>query len=529
MAVGSRALSSLFTIVLCWGIASCAPASAKPADKPPAVPVELLASVSFGPASTLRGLQAYLEAFKPGIGTAITDQVIRTELAKELHVKSLDGVDPASWIYVLVSDSAGEPTITVLAKVSDQKRLLAATGADHLSVDHGWALIGGKPQIDRLNAYAFGVIATQPTPKAPSATVYVPQLLTRYQPQLAAVKTQILTSLASTANATSSSMTRLVTSYIEGLAAVSDDTLQLVVTFDATAALASLDFALVPRDKSRLAEFNAAQKPTDFALLDKLPQTTPSMLFGGRLDFSVYHEGFMSLLAAFFDPSGNRQLSDAFEAMRKAMTGELAMAFQLVPGAGTQIVELAGINDAKLASQGVDHILELFKPGRSMNIEGVVATIKTSPQTTTYSGVTLHGYDTTYDLSKANEAQRAMHKKLMPQDVQHTQVAIYDALTLVAVSQDSVGDAKKVIDASRGKPGVARFTPSPMIRDQLAAARARKDSMVMFIDLNSLMAQFVGHGGASPPLTMAFGTADHNAHFRVTLPAETLHTLSGAP
>jgi hypothetical protein len=528
MAVGSRALSSLLTIVLCWGIAACAPAEAKPADKPPEVPVELLASVAIGPASTLRGLQKYLEAIRPGIGSALTDQMIRGQLAGALGVTSLDGLDPAGWLYLLVTDAGGTPTLTALGKVSDAKRLTAGAGADHLSTKNGWALVGQKPQLDRLAAYAFGVIAGQPTPRLPTATVFMPQVLTHYQPQLAAFKTQMMTAIASAPSA-SASMTQLMTSYIEAVASIGDDTLQLIVTFDAAADVAGLDFALVPRDKSRLAEFTAAQRPTDFALLDKLPAIAPTMLAGGHLELGPYHDGFIHLMTALFDPSGTQPLVDAFEAARKAMSGDAALAMQIIPGVGTQLIQLSGTSDAKLAAQAIDHILDLFKAGRSMTMEGVVTTIKTTPQTTTYGGVTLHGYDTTYDLSKASELQREMHKKLIPQSVQHSQVAVYDAVAMVAVSQDSVTDAKKVIDASRGKPGVARFTPSPIIRDQLAAARARKDSMAILVDVSGLLAPFLGHGGTSPPLALTFGAADHNAHFRLTMPAETLHALAGGP
>jgi hypothetical protein len=524
----ARALSSLLSIVLCWGIASCAPAEAKPADKSPEVPVELLASVAIGPASTLRGLQKYMEAIRPGIGMVISDQAIRGQLASAVSVTSLDGLDPAGWLYVLVTDASGTPTLTVLGKVTDAKRITAGAGADHLAIQNGWALVGQKAQLDRLAPYAFGVIASQPTPKLPTATVFMPQVLTRYQPELAALKTQMMTSLAASSGG-SPTMTKLMTSYIEGLASIGDDTLQVILTLDARPDLAGLDFALVPRDKSRLAEFAAVQRPTDFGLIEKLPAVTPTMLFGGHFELGPYHEAFIRTMAALFDPSGSPQIADAFEAVRKAMSGEAAMAMQVVPGAGTQLIQLTGTTDAKLATTGINHILDLFKTERTMAMDGVVTKIKTSPQTVTYSGVTLHGYDTTYDLSKANDLQRALHKKLMPEDVQHAQVAIYDAFTMVAVSQDSVGDAKKVIDASRGKPGVARFTPSPIIRDQLAAARARKDSMVVLVDLNGLVAAFTGGGTQSPPIALSFGAADRNAHFRLTMPAETLHAVAGAP
>ncbi|HET9622409.1 MAG TPA: hypothetical protein VFP84_13645, partial [Kofleriaceae bacterium] len=317
----ARAGIAALAILASAAITACAPAAAKPAPPPAApteskpvdvaVPAELLASVALGPASTLRGLQAYLESIKPGIGATISDSLIRHELASALGVASLDGLDASAWLYVVVSDANGTPTVSVLGKVGDSKRLTAAVGADHLTSKNGWALIGGKLQRDRLAPYAFGVIASQATPRAPTATVYVPQVLTRYQPQLALVKTQMMTAIAATQGA--GQMGKLVTSYVEGLASLGDDTLQVIVTLDAAPALAALDFALVPRGKSRLAEFTGVQKPTDYALLDKLPAIAPAVLFGGRLDLGPYHEGFLTLMATFFDPSASKDLIAAFE------------------------------------------------------------------------------------------------------------------------------------------------------------------------------------------------------------------------
>ena len=123
---------------------------------------------------------------------------------------------------------------------------------------------------------------------------------------------------------------------------------------------------------------------------------------------------------------------------------------------------------------------------------------------------------------------RESHKKLTPKNVQHAQVATYDTVTMIAMSEDVANDAKHAIDASRGKPGVARFAPSPLIRDQLAASRARKDSMILLFDLSRLVPMFAGRGSTSPPIALSFGTADRNAHFRLMMAAETLHAAAGA-
>ncbi|HEX4421824.1 MAG TPA: hypothetical protein VH165_28125, partial [Kofleriaceae bacterium] len=73
---------------------ACTRAEATPTPNPvPNPPADLLVSVALGPTTTLRGLQAYLEAIKPGTGAVLTEQLVRHQLAEAAGVGSLDGLD----------------------------------------------------------------------------------------------------------------------------------------------------------------------------------------------------------------------------------------------------------------------------------------------------------------------------------------------------------------------------------------------------------------------------------------------------
>jgi hypothetical protein len=69
-------------------------------------PAALLGTVAIGPVTTLRGLAAYVEAVSPGGSAGLNDRALRRKLADAIGVRSLDGVDPTSSMYLLVVEVA---------------------------------------------------------------------------------------------------------------------------------------------------------------------------------------------------------------------------------------------------------------------------------------------------------------------------------------------------------------------------------------------------------------------------------------
>jgi hypothetical protein len=495
--------------------AACTHADAKAkADQPPA---ELLVSVAIGPATTLRNLQAYVDAIKPGAGAALTDQVVRRGLAEMVGASSLDGLDPASWMYVLVASQDGAPAPALLGKIADLKALSSSVDSAHVMIKGSWAVIGGKPLLERVGAYALSAIAAQPTPKAPSATVYLPQVLARYKREIEAARTQVLASLS---QASPGVMGKLMTSYVDGLESLIADTERLVVTIEATPELAALDLALTPKAKSRLAAFAALQRPTDYALLERLPVTTPSMLLAGHLVLGPYRDGLLAVMAAMYGPDTSRDMLAAMDLIRQAMTGDVAMAMRFEKGTGMAFTQLYGTADTTAAGKAVASMLDLFKAGRTIDMTNLATTVKANPETTAYDGVTLRSYDTTYDLSKVPAAQRPMMEAMLPTGVHRAEVATFDALTLVVVAPDSLTEARRSIDAARGK--APHFAADKTLSALIAGSRAHKDSVAMVMDLGGILGMVTGAKAAELPMLMSLGFVDHDAHIRLALPAATL-------
>jgi len=500
-------------------------ASARPKADP--VPAELLASVAMGPATTLRGLQAYAEAIKPGAGASITDQVVRGGIAELVGASSLDGFDATSWTYVLVASGDAAPRFALLGKVSDATTLATSAGAAHVLVKGGWAVVGARPLLERIGPYALASIATQPAPAALNATVYLAHVRARYQAELAAFRNQMLASMASAAATTSGGMGKLMTAYVDGLGTVVSDADQVVVTLDVTEDLASLDVALTPGPGSRLARFVALQRPSDYALLGKLPPGSPTMLAAGHFEAGPYRDGVLEALVTLYGPAASGDLLAAMNLFRTSLTGEFGITMQMAPGAGMALTQVLGLSNPRAAEQAIVAMLDLFKDGRSFDMLGISTTIKADPAAAAHDGVTLHGYETTYDLSRLPPAQRKAMAAAMPRDHAHAQLATFDGLAMLVMDADGAIAVGHAIDGARGK--AASFVAAPPVDGLLAASRARKESVAMTMDLGLLMARVTGRPASGPqPVMMALGFADRRAHLRFAMAAATLRAAVNA-
>lgn len=485
-------------------------------------PAELLAVVDLAPLSSMRGLQAYLDAVKPGTSAMLNDQLVRRALAEIVEVPDLDGIDTRAGQHILVVDRDGKPAAALVAKASDAKRLNKAAGADRVITKNGWVVVGARAVIEPLAPYAFSTVAAQPVPTTFATTVYLPAVLARYQAQLSAAHAQIAKSFATGAEQ-AGAMGALANSYVDAAASLAADTDRVVITFDATAALGDLDFAFVPKAGTKLAAFIAAQRPSDFALLDRLPSGTPSFVGAGHLETGPYHEAFVSMLAIMYGNAAGAELARAIDAFRAAITGEVAFTGAL--GSGLQMTQIYASTDGKAADAGLLNMLAPFKTARTTTMGQVGMTMKANPTAETYGGVALRSYDTTYDLKRLDPAQRTAMATMIPASgTQRAYVAAFDGLVSIVVAPDGLVQAKRVIDAARNKGD--RFQPAPAIAGLLAAARARKDSLVMAMDMAKLMASIQPMlAGYSAPFAFVLGTADQRAHMRLSVPVDSVRAL----
>jgi hypothetical protein len=499
---------------------------AAPAPRAEPAPAELLATVTIGPVTTLRGLQAYLEAVTPGAGAGLNDRVLRRAIAEVIGVSSLDGIDPASWMYLLVVSTVDTPSIGLLARVADAQ-VLAASAGGKLVIKGGWAVIGGKPVIERAGGFAFATLAAQPTPTAPSATVYFAHVLSRYRNEIDVVRRQVAAAVVQAGS--SDGMMRMMGGFADDVYAELGDVEQVDVTVEATPELAAIDLALAPRPKSRFASFVAVQRPSDYGLLGKLPAAPRAAgVVAGHIEAGPYHDGLVAMSAAIYG-TGIDEIRTTVGALLKACTGDIAMVLQMSPDTGMSAGQLLGVSDTAAANRAIAGMLDLFKSGRTVDSNQISTTLTTLPDAPSHEGVVLRGYRTTYDLSKAPPAQRKAIERIARAGGTDTRIAAFDKVGTVVAGPDALADAGRVIDAARGK--AARFVPSPTLAGFLADSRARKDSMVMTFDVTGLIAVAAGahpQDGPEAPFLVSLRFADRRAHLRIAAPVASVRAAAAA-
>lgn len=495
-------------------VGSAVRAEAKTPPKPPAT---LIVTASLGSDATLDGLKPFLDQMKPGMSAMLTGNMVRMQLATIVGAQSLDGLDGTAATYILITDDGTDVGRAVLGKVRDEKALLDGAGSARVSVQRGWAVIGPKAVVDQVATFAFATIAPQPTGTQLSATIYVPNALARYKTKIEAGRASMLAGMAQGAGG-SADVTAMMTAYIDGLFSMVQDTDRAVVTLDLGKDLAAFDLALVPRPRSRLAAFVAVQHASDFSLVGKLPAAPASILAAGRFASGPYRQGLLDAMGTLYGRGGAPQLVAAMGTVMKAATGEFAMTMSMGGGKPMQMAQVFGLADRAAADKAIDTALAV-KGGFSFETMNITTTLTGLSGTTNHDGVTIKGYDVTYDVSKANAAARASLQATVPTGTASVRIGTFDALGLLTMSSD----INAAIDAARGK--APAFTPSGANADFLASARSHQDSVMFVMDLNMLGKL----PGGSLPFAFSLGFVDHSAHMRFAMPTSVIKAFANKP
>jgi hypothetical protein len=375
--------------------------------------------------------------------------------------------------------------------------------------------------VKKVSGWALQALPAQPAPTQPTLTIDVPHALVRYKGQVAMMQ-QLMSGVAQKGDP----MSGFVQMYADGLVAAARDTDQLVVTIDADKDGAAFDLALVPHAGTRLAKFVAAQKPSDQALLAELPPSTPTMLFAGHMESGPYRKTMIELMVRMYGGTGAKELVQITDAVMAASTGDIAMTMDVTPGKGMSGAYLYGVADAKAVAKQLDKVYDLMAKGRTFDVMGMKMTMTASADPTDHDGVSVRGYDVSYDVSKLPAAsQAAMKVSMGPGFTTRYELATFDQLGMFAMGNDAIAVAGKTIDAARGKGD--HWKPTGELARALAASKARKDSMVMLMDFGAFAALAPQPGGKRPTgqMVMTVGFADGNAHLRMGMSVATIKSF----
>ena len=486
--------------------AACPRASLAEPDHPP---VELLASLALGPPTTLKTVQRYADAIRPGLGAALDEATLRTLLAGAVELPSLDGFDSAAWPYVLVAGVPGASPIALLGPVTDGQRLAASAGRGRFVQRGRWAIVGAPEVLAAIADYALTAIARRPRPVTATATVWLPRLLAHFRPQIELIRNVMITM----AEQDSGDRDAPFKAMVKSLGEVAAQTDVIVVALDAAPGLCSLEFLLTLRPGSWLAQFVGLQRPADFAIFEKLPAGSAALRFGGHLEFGPFATALPALLPAELGPQPGRSGPPVIEKLRGAMTGDFVMTAQALPGAGVSFSYLAGLIDTRAGEAAISTLFTAI--GAGVQYDTFIGRISAAPSAAhaTHDGVVLHGIDVRRAPSPARVPGESPDGQLL--------YAAFDSIGLQLMTRDSVADAATAIDAARRK--AARF----VVPVSVAAARQRKDSAVLLIDPDEMLAAVNGgprQGGG--PLAVSAGRAGRNLRITLALPATALRAVA---
>jgi len=482
-------------------LGACERGPAKTEPPPP----NLIVDVARASSTSLDGVRAFVNAIQPGAGVMLDEARL---------LRPLDGMDLTKPMHVLIVDRGDERGIVVLAKIGDSKVVDSVQSKVTIERRNGWAVIGKQPFLRDVASYALSTLATAPAPAVPTAIVYLPRVLALHPKELELAREQF-------AGGTAGEMSELMKRYYDGLLSVARDTEELRVTLAASAEQIGLDFAFVPKPKSRLATFIAAQHASDFGLLSKLPDGTASMFIAGRIALGPYHDAFVAAMGTLYRiPSGD--LTKELETIMNASTGEIAMAVQMSTQ-GLAMTQLVALADPAAASAALGRVHDKIGAGMKLDLGQASAMFKAVTPPLEHDGVTLRRLDVAYDVQSAPAEQRqALSAMMPPGGVQHEAIGTFDKLLVFAMGADT-GAAARTIDAARGKG--SHFSPTPQVSTLLDTARKAGDSVAMIFDLSTIVGFLRGTEGTPTPLLFSLGGAGGKFHLRMVATATSIRAL----
>ena len=497
---------------------SCVAGCEKDRGKPAARPRSLLLDYTRADSHAMDGVKAFATTVNPLAAFAVDEGRVLDGAAPALGMMKIAGIDRDAPVHLLLADAGHGIGVVLVAKVSDAKAFESARGQNATIEQHdGWAVIGrDATAVHEIAPYALSTLASAPAPKRPSATIYLSRLVELNPDAIAAMRARV-----AGPSGTSPQFASIMTGYVDGLVAMAKDTDELRMTLDATSEHMDLDLVAAAKPGSDLGKLAALQQPSDFALLAKLPDGLAAVRIAGRFAFGPYHDGFVRMMTQLYGPPGS-PVASAIASIIDGTTGDGAVYVEM-SSRGFTFGQLVPVKDRATTETAIARVAEGLATPQTFTYQAMSTTFAATPGTTQYDGVTLHGMEISYDASAAPSAGRATVAAMSPGGKQHTRVGVVDSTLVLAMSPDADSEIAHAIDALRGK--AQGFTPSPLAAQLLDAARARKDSFVMMMELSAIKAMLGRPGGDPAPLLVSAGASDGNFRIHVALPSASVRAM----
>jgi hypothetical protein len=481
---------------------------ALPEVPPESVPV--LAMVELPSGRSLGSAAAMLDAMQPGASAQAAD-AIPSLLTSAVEVSSLDGADLDKPVRVVVLDPKKHPQpVVLLVTVKDAKALGQAVTKEKLVVRNDLGLIGAPEAIKAAHDYAFGTLARREAPGGPYAVAYMAPILTSFRAEIDAGKMQLGALMTMMSGGTGGEMLgKMLALYIDGVVAMAEQTDRIEGRFAGQDALSGVELTMHARPDTTFAGFCKAQVADDFGLVTMLPaHEAPVMVMSGRMALGPARKPFIAfgeaVVAAMWSNAINEETRGMIDPWLDLFTGRFAAGVTSI-GVTPEMVQLVESTDgAKAADYSRRFMTSLTASGATMEVMGLKQTFTFTPEAFAHDGVSVMAQkvETAMPAPADPAADPAAPAVAAPVMSTSYFAGIDDFLGLATGSEQAM---RQLIDAVRNKG--PRLAPAGALAQALAATKARKDSVVMFMNMGALVGAAETGGLQSMVMSVGFDEA----------------------
>ncbi len=480
---------------------------------------EVVATVQLPTGAKMTDIAAAIDAIQPGTSTILS-------MGLPAGLKDATGFDVAATAkldapmsFVVVDPTSHPKPLALLVEAKDADALSeAAKGAGHAVERRGdLVLIGPQDVVDAAKDFAFTNLVKYPDH---SEIIIYPQKLVRTL--AGTISTGLDAMTAALAGEGGEGMTQMFRSYAEAMVAIGEQTERVVIRVSSSPSGAELIARAYPVADSTLAQFVAAQQPSDHALLAKLPSDSPTMIMSGNLLAGPARDAFVKFTSEIMGPVYGGLSAADWEALMKPWLDNLdgrfaaAIAMEIAPGSAPnmRMHVLMGVNDSATLSTGWRAMLSKMAEGPGLEMMGMTITAKHEQKVLEHDGVEVDLYGSSIDTSKLPPEQAAA-MAAAGSGSQSMHLAAFDEYAAMTTF-DAEGEAiRAVIDAARGKgDNLAISAPMTLALD---AAKQRGDSMVVFMDVGSVASQAGPQQVPFSAISMSTGSTDGVLELRMSV------------
>lgn len=489
---------------------------AAPAITPQDAPDSLFAVVTAAhPVMQMRNLAALVDTVQPGAGADLEASALLELLSLEWGSLPASAFDLEKPLYLLFGDS-GSSALLVAAVVEPEELADAVAGNAAMRVHRGYAAIGKPETVEAFAGYALTRLRDQPVPPVLTLDLRLAQIMARHGAAFSATMRMI--AAQSSADEAQRKMQATSVSFFEAILGQGE---AVRLTVEPGADGVTLQIALRARPDTTLASFARSQAPSEYAMVSALVRPEDDFFMGGRLDYAAIPDGLDELWSVMLARDGLD--AAASEAVRAIMRDWLAMFRDelAVSGRFDGKERLSMRMRSRVADEAGGRAL--LKEWQAVIKRYPAAFKYRKPRTRTvrHQGVPVHTVSA--ELEGTEEEQDMLEAIYGPR--LETAMAVAGGHLSMALGQGAQREIRALLAGTQ---------PAESTPPALSEARARQESMLVYVDLAGLVGRALGRSADStlPGMTMGLGFAEDTTRLRITLPAAQilgLMAVSGSP